>query len=89
MTVEQWEYGLFPGGDPRDFRPDPDTCTDEEIARWYRAYRAADRAEAEGRELDGDCAPGCLLLGDGSAWTGTGLGVGEYRIRGEGTTDDE
>jgi hypothetical protein len=26
-------YGYFPGGDPRDFTPDPECCTGEELAR--------------------------------------------------------
>lgn len=27
-------YGYFPGGDPRDFRPDEECCTPEELAAW-------------------------------------------------------
>lgn len=27
-------YGYFPGGDPRDFRPDEECCTPAEIAAW-------------------------------------------------------
>lgn len=70
-------YGLFPGGDPRRFSPDEESCTPEEIARWEAACAAANQAEAEGREID-YLAPGCLTLGDGSAWDGTGLGIGVY-----------
>lgn len=27
-------YGFFPGGDPRDFTPDYEMCSPEEIERW-------------------------------------------------------
>lgn len=71
-------YGPFPGGDPRLFRPDEDCCTDEEIARWYRACCAAKHLEDEGRAVEGEFPPGCMTLGDGSVWTGGGLGIGTW-----------
>ena len=40
-----WMYGFFGGGDPRDFTPDFDQCTPEEIERWK-----ADVARAEAGE---------------------------------------
>lgn len=30
----EWMYGFFGSGDPRDFTPDFEQCTAEEIARW-------------------------------------------------------
>lgn len=29
-----WSYGHFGGGDPRDFEPDYELCTPQEIERW-------------------------------------------------------
>lgn len=35
VRVEQWGYGYYPGGgDPRDFSPDRELCSPEEIAAW-------------------------------------------------------
>lgn len=42
---EETVYGFFPGGDPRDFTPDPDCCTKEEIERWREACAAWNRGE--------------------------------------------
>jgi hypothetical protein len=41
-------YGYFPGGDadPRDFTPEEDQCTAEEMERWRAACAAAARGEA-------------------------------------------
>lgn len=63
-------YGLFPGGDPRDFLPDAEDCTPEEIAAWEAACAEWDRGEGTDR------GPGCATMGDSSAWTGTGFGIG-------------
>lgn len=30
----EFGYGFFPGGDPRDFTPDYEMCSPEEIERW-------------------------------------------------------
>lgn len=73
MHVEK-VYGLFPGGDPRKFRPDVSECTPEEIARHKEACRAWDEGRGEDRN------PSCATLGDGSAWTGTGFGIGVYEV---------
>ena len=66
-------YGPFSGGSPVLFEPDPDGCTDEEIARWYRDWQNVKHGEIVERE------PGCLFLGDGTAWTGGGYGIGINR----------
>lgn len=39
-------YGYFTGGDPRDFHPDYEDSTPEEIANWKRACEEANRIEA-------------------------------------------
>ena len=69
---EEITYGNFPGGDPRNFTPDEESCYPEEIEAWKIACREWD----EGRGVDR--GPGCQFLGDGSVVTGTGFGVGTY-----------
>lgn len=63
-------YGNFMGGDPRDFVPDEEVCTPEEITAWAAACEEWNRGEGVDR------GPGCQALGDGSAVTGTGFGMG-------------
>lgn len=36
VDAEIETYGFFHGGDPRDFTPDADECSPEEIANWER-----------------------------------------------------
>jgi hypothetical protein len=43
-------YGYFHGGDPRDFCPDPEVCTPEELAAHKAACEAWERGERP--ELD-------------------------------------
>jgi hypothetical protein len=38
-------YGYYPGGDPRNFSPDPECSTDEERAKHKAACEAWDRGE--------------------------------------------
>ena len=38
-------YGCFPGGDPREFTPDSEWCTPEEIEAHKRDCAAWDRGE--------------------------------------------
>lgn len=66
-------YGSFPGGDPRCFEPDEEVTTPEEIANWREACEAWNRGEGVDR------GPSCQTLGDGSAVTGTGYGMGVFR----------
>jgi hypothetical protein len=63
-------YGLFPGGDPREFSPDLESCSPDEINRHAFACIAWD----EGAGLDR--GPSCATMGNGSVWTGGGFGVG-------------
>lgn len=48
-TVEKFaietRYGNPVCDDPRDFSPDPECCTPEEIARWKEACERAERGE--------------------------------------------
>jgi hypothetical protein len=48
MCREQMQpmYGFFNGGDPRDFHPDHESCTPEEIERHRQACEDAERLEA-------------------------------------------
>lgn len=39
-------YGFFSGGDPRQFRPDYEECSKEEIDRWKSACMEADRLDS-------------------------------------------
>lgn len=71
-------YGYFAGGDPRDFRPDPECSTDEERA----AHKAACEAWSRGDAVE--CPPSCTTTVDGDTIThttraGYGLGAQTYR----------
>ena len=71
--TEEFEYtlyGNFMGGDPREFSPDEEVCLPEEIAAWKSACEEWNRGEGVDR------GPGCQTMGDGSAVTGTGFGLG-------------
>ena len=74
-------YGLFPGGDPREFDPDRECCSPEEIERWKVACQEWDKG------IGSNKGPSCATRGDGSAWTGTGYGIGTYRYEGEPCPD--
>lgn len=63
-------YGPFPGGDPREFEPDREDNTPEEIAAWEQACAEWDAGTGVDR------GPSCATFGDASAWTGTGFGMG-------------
>ena len=67
-------YGLFPGGDPRRFRPDPEECTPAELAAWKSACAEWDAGIGTDRRAS------CLTMGDGSAWRGKGVGIGVYQV---------
>lgn len=67
-------YGPFPGGDPRKFEPDEECNTPAEIAAWKQACAEWDAGEGTDR------GPSCQFLGDGSAVTGTGFGIGTYEV---------
>jgi hypothetical protein len=56
-------YGFFSGGDPRDFHPDYEDCSPDEIRAWQQAVREADRL-SEKRELP--CPSGFERTADGT-----------------------
>ena len=74
MAEREIMYGVFPGGDPRDFKPDEECCSPEEIAAWKAACEEWERGEGVDR------GPGCSFAGDGSVHDGTGFGIGTYYI---------
>lgn len=45
LHVEEVGYGYFPGGDPREFHPDPECSSEAERAAHKAACEAADRGE--------------------------------------------
>lgn len=72
-------YGYFSGGDPRDFHPDCEDSTPEEIANWKQACIEAERLQ-EKRELP--CPSGWGRLADGTVFhmlrAPFGIGVCTY-----------
>lgn len=59
MKHTHTSYGVFLGGDPRTFEPDPEVCTDAEIAAWWRACQQAKQGEPVGGDPPGwTCAMG-------------------------------
>lgn len=68
-------YGYFPGGDPRAFTPDHESCTAEEVQRWKD-----DCARAERGEPPNNWTPHC----GGRA----GYGVGTYTMLDEDLQSD-
>jgi len=69
-TYTDSTYGPFAGGDPRNFEPDEECCTPEEIAAWKSACAEWDAG------FGTDRGPGCQTFGDGSIVTGAGFGIG-------------
>lgn len=45
QQAEMIGYGLYNPADPRDFTPDPDSCTENELAQWKNDCRKADAGE--------------------------------------------
>lgn len=74
IVREETAYGMFTGGDPRRFSPDPEVCTPEEMARHEEACKAAEAGEGLDR------APQCSGGGDGSQAHGKGFGCGVTTI---------
>lgn len=68
-------YGVFPGGDPRQFKPDPDASTTDEQETHRRDCLAWEQGEGKNR------GPQCAMMGDGSVWNGTGYGLGAWHNR--------
>lgn len=75
LEAESVTYGWFPGGDPREFSPDPESSTDAELAR-HRADCEAWEA-GEGVDRGGPHVP----LGDIGHLTLSAYGLGSYTWR--------
>ncbi len=65
-------YGFFPGGDPRNFTPDTECCSPDEIERHRLACEAWDRGDEEA------IASGCVVLPDGGIVNISTFGLGVY-----------
>ena len=77
-ATPQGGYGFFCGGDPRDFVPDEESCSPEELAAHKKACEEAD-AEEKARKLScpsGWVAPGIHV-------TRSPFGIGSYTYRDE------
>lgn len=61
---EDCQYGYFPGGDPRTFSPDHESCTEEEMAAHKAACKVWSDAEAEGRSMNPEAPAGQWLKSD-------------------------
>jgi len=71
-------YGFFLGGDPRNYKPDRESCRPEEIAAWEEAcarWNAGDETD-EG-------ASGKLVVAHGMAGIACGhrFGIGTFKFR--------
>lgn len=76
MKHEEVGYGFFPGGDPRDFEPDPDCSTE-----WERLIHKEDCAALDRGET---LAPNPYTSGCGNAAPGPkNYGLGAYRMKWE------
>lgn len=77
--AEHVGYGNFPGGDPRDFTPDPDCSTAIEQANHKAACEAWDRGEQTRHKGCEWVTPELLMR--------TPFGLGSYVIRDEQAAD--
>lgn len=50
QRAEQTSYGYFPGGNPHDFTPDHESCTEDEMARYKRACELFDEGKVNGAD---------------------------------------
>jgi hypothetical protein len=50
-------YGYFHGGDPRNFHPDGECCSPDEIANHRKACQLWDEAEAKGKTPEPEECP--------------------------------
>lgn len=73
-TIE-YGYGLFIGGDPRDFIPSEDECTEQELENHRKACLEAEKNE---KAQNLDCPSGWF---DGVHITKAPFGIGTYKIK--------
>lgn len=76
----EWAYGSFHGGDPRDFKPDPECSTDEERKAWREACAKA-KKDDKARSLDDTHRWLPLEKGGAMHVQLSGFGLGSYRWR--------
>ena len=89
--AEQPTYGAFPGGDPREFCPDEECCTAEEMERYTADCAAWERGEGVDRGgphlplgAPSDVAPDVVVSGPEGGWqTVHYYGLGTYSYRDE------
>ena len=71
-------YGFFPGGDPRDFHPDGESCSEEEIKAHKEACARWDAGEVKDEGHSGVIIP---LPNNGVAIAcGHRFGIGTYTL---------
>lgn len=80
-------YGYYPGGDPRDFSPDPECCTPEELAAHKEACEAWERGERPQHEAHHHTAHSVgenkvMVVSHAGAF-----GIGVYSMRDEEAED--
>lgn len=66
-------YGFFPGGDPRQFSPDPESCTEKELALHKEHCAAWDRGERPPVAISGFVGPNVHV-------TRSAYGLGTYTV---------
>lgn len=78
-------YGFFHGGDPRDFHPDVECCSEEEIENHRKACELWNTAESNGQTPNPEeCPSGWVYDDDGNATCHVLLspyGIGSYTIQ--------
>lgn len=74
-------YGFFHGGDPREFHPDYESCSEQEIANWKEACDKATELESA-RDLP--CPSGWIRTPEFTAhMLVTPFGIGTYTYKQE------
>lgn len=79
-------YGFFPGGDPRDFTPDPECCTEAELAAHKQAceeWERGDRKEYERHRHEATEQDGKVMI---ASYAGA-FGLGTYSTRDDAADD--
>jgi len=82
MKIKQYGYGFFCGGDPRDFYPDTESCSDNELLNHNRACALWNEAEARGETPTPEKCPSGFIFGEDGKCLGHVLrapyGIGGY-----------
>ena len=86
--MEQMSYGFFPGGDPRNFTPDFESCSEKEINDWEEACQQWN----EGKRVVCEGSHRWLVDSEGKivgTATVSSFGIGVYMFDDEGEEDGE